>query len=830
MRGVSAAVGLGAPILMAMLFTAVRTAAGQEIYRKPPANIVKIVETPPPPAVSLDPSRQTMLLATRESMPPVADLARPMLRLAGMRIDPANNGRHGPRRMVGLSLKRVEPGAPERKVDLPADCDLSMPSWSPDGSRFAFTNTRDNGIELWIGDAATGKARAVTGPVLNGVGGSPFGWMPDGKRLVCRFIPEGRGAALQRPAAPVGPVVQESSGKTAPVRTLQDMLQDAHDEALFEHYASCQLAYVDASTGVRTNIGGVAIHNTVAPSPDGKYLLTSRTVRPYSYLVSMGDFPEVVEMWDAGGKVVREIARVPLREDTPIQGVEKGPRSFDWCATTDATLYWVEALDEGNPKNKVPHRDRVMRLAAPFTGEPTEVLKTEHRFTGISWLQSAGVGLVTEFDRDRRWWRAWLYELGGAAAPAPRLVWDMSTQDRYNHPGFPLDTRLPNGQSVVRVTPDGAIYLAGQGATPEGDRPFLDRMTLADLKATRLWRNEGEEIESIVDVLGDDAGAAVTTRESRESPPNYYVRDLKKGTRAALTDFRDPAPELRTARKELIKYKRADGVELSGTLYLPPGYKDGTRLPLFIWAYPLEYNDAGTAGQVTGSPHRFTQFTGPSHLFLLTQGYAILDNATMPVIGDPETVNDTFVEQIVGAAQAAIDKAVELGVADRDRVAVGGHSYGAFMTANLLAHCDLFRAGVARSGAYNRTLTPFGFQGERRTYWEAVDTYTKMSPFTYADKINDPLLMIHGEIDSNPGTFPIQSERLYHAVKGHGGTVRLVMLPYESHGYSARESVFHTLAEMIDWLDRHVKSAPARPSPSAAVGVNGSAGGSDGGR
>ena len=774
----------------------------QEVYRKPPPEIVKVLEAPPLPAVSIDPTRRMMLLVARENLPPIADLAQPMLRLAGSRINPNTNGPHGPRRFVGMMLRAIE-GRAERPVELPADSNVGFPTWSPDGARFAFTITKPDGIELWVAEAATGKARALSGPELNTAAGSAFRWMPDSRHLVCRFVPAGRGAAPERPAAPVGPITQETSGRTSPVRTFQDLLQDAHDEALFDYFMTSELVMVNTLTGERRAIGAPAVYSTVDPSPSGEYLLVGRTVRPYSYLVTGWSFPEIVEVWNIGGRTVREIARVPLRDEVPIEGVETGPRDFEWRDTAPATLVWAEALDGGDPKNKVPHRDRVMTLAIAAGAEPVEVLKTEHRYRGLSWLET-GPALVNEYDRDRRWSRTWLYDCDTGAAP--RLVWDRSVNDRYGHPGTPIYEGTPAGRSVVRVE-DGAIFLAGQGATPEGDRPFLDRMSLADFSTARLWRNEGESYESIVDVL-DDPGKVLLSYETTTTPPNYYIHGLAGGTRAQVTHFEDPAPELRNISKELVTYTRDDGVLLSATMYLPPGHTPGRRLPLLIWAYPLEYNDPSTAGQVSGSPHRFTQIGGISHLFLLTQGYAVMDSATMPVVGDPETVNDTFIEQIVASARAAIDKAVAMGIADPARVAVGGHSYGAFMTANLLAHCDLFRAGIARSGAYNRSLTPFGFQGERRTYWEAVETYTKLSPFTHANKIKAPLLLIHGQLDSNSGTFPIQSERLYHAVKGHGGTARLVLLPFESHGYQARESVMHTLAEMIDWLDAHVKSTP----------------------
>ena len=231
-----------------------------------------------------------------------------------------------------------------------------------------------------------------------------------------------------------------------------------------------------------------------------------------------------------------------------------------------------------------------------------------------------------------------------------------------------------------------------------------------------------------------------------------------------------------------LTYKRADGVPLSFELYLLPDYGPGTRLPTLIWAYPREFNDADTAGQVFGSSKRFTEVTGYSQLFHVLNGFAVLDNASMPVVGDVDTVNDTYIKQIVDDAKAAIDKAAEMGVTDPARVAVVGHSYGAFMTANLLAHCDLFKAGIAESGAHNRTLTPFGFQSERRTIWQAPDVYIKMSPFMYADKIKTPMLLIHGEADDNDGTFPIQSDRMYQAIRGNGGVARLVFLPFEAHG------------------------------------------------
>ncbi len=805
--------------LLAVVLTAVAFVVGSaepghaEDYREPPAVVKRIVDAPPSPSFALDPTGTRALLVARTSHPPVADLARPLWRLGGYRLDPSTNGRHGPRSSVGLTILEIAERW-ERPITLPDDADIGSPVWNKDGTMVAFTLTTEDGIALWVADATTARARRLTDPSLNAALGAAFRWMPDGRRLICAFVDPEREDAPEPPREPEGPVIQESTGRKAPVRTYQDLLRNETDARRFEWIGTSQPALVDARSGERRDLPHLppAIYRRLDPSPDGQWLLVSRTTRPFSYSVPAYRFPEVIATVRLDGQERVEIAKPGLREEIPIGGVETGARGFRWRPDRDATLLYLEALDGGDPKREVEHRDRLVARDAPFRGTPREIYRTEHRFRGIDFLASGrGQVLIGEYDRDRRWTRTWLTHID-ERGDEPRLVWDRSVQDRYGDPGRAMQTLDARGRTVLRVE-DGALLLTGSGATPDGDRPFLDRLDLATLTTERVWVCEGERYETVAGLLGD--GTLLTRHETRTEPPNYWARDLESGEREPITRFVDPAPELAGVEGELVTYERDDGVPLSATLYLPPGHQEGERLPLVVWAYPLEYNDRSTAGQVRGSPYRFTRPRGTSHLFLLTQGYAVMDRAAMPVIGDPETVNDTFVKQIVGSAQAAIDFAVERGVADRDRVAVGGHSYGAFMTANLLAHCDLFRAGIARSGAYNRTLTPFGFQSERRTFWEAKDTYFKVSPFMHADRIDEPMLMIHGEIDNNSGTFPMQSRRMYHAIKGNGGHARLVMLPHESHGYRGRESVLHVLAEMIDWLDEHVKNAKPRPAPEA---------------
>ncbi len=792
-------------------------APGQQGYKKPPQDVLDILTAAVTPTASVSPARDTMLLATGLRYPPIADLAEPMLRLAGLRINPNTNGPHRFQYAVALTLKRINDGS-EIKIDLPAGAKIGAPQWSADGKKFAFTNTTNSGVELWVGDSASGKVGKLKAITINAVEGDPFQWMPDNRTLLVQLVPAKRRPAPTPSNVPREPNWQESSGKVGPVRTFQDLLKTPHDEDLFEYYATSQLAVIDSSSGKFTEVGQPAIFLSQDVAPDGQHILVARIRRPFSYLYPASAFPRDVEVWDTKGKLAYKLASLPLADQVPIDGVITGPRSYRWRPTEPATLVWVEALDGGDPKKKVPHRDRFLMLKAPFAGSPTELTKTEQRFAGSSWGEKDGLALVSDYDRDRRWVRTFMMS-ADKPGETPKLVWSRSIQDRYGDPGSPVTRLLPSGQRAILQNGDW-IFLLGAGASPEGDRPFLDRSNLQTQKSERLFRSDANQYEAPVALLDDDARRFITRHESPTAAPNYYLRTLGDATAnstMALTNFPDPTPQLRGIKKQLVTYKRADGVQCSFTLYLPPGYKEGTRLPTVVWAYPLEFTDPGTAGQVTGSTQRSTQIVGSSHLFFLLQGYAVLDNATMPVVGEPETVNNTYVEQIVMSAKAAIDKATEIGVTDPERVGVGGHSYGAFMTANLLAHSDLFRAGIARSGAYNRTLTPFGFQSERRTLWEAPDLYIKVSPFMVAHKINEPILFIHGEADNNTGTFPIQSERMYQAVRGHGGTVRLVTLPLEAHGYAGRETIEHVLFEMINWFDKYVKNAPPRQKQQTAV-------------
>lgn len=800
----------GACLIALLLATTAHAQEPATGYHRAPDAIAKILETPPTPSVAVSPDHRTLAILGRENLPSIANLSKPILRLAGYRIDPATNGQAEMRVqwLNALSFKDIASGR-AIAVKLPAGTRFSAPDWSPDGARMAFYVQEADALSLWIAERDGSARRVARG--LNGTFGTPFTWTPDSKALIAYMVPAGRGAAPVADATPTGPVVQESMGRVSAARTYEDLLRNATDEALFDHYFTGQLVRIDM-TGATRPIGQPGLITDFSVSPDGRYLLTERLKRPYSYLLPAGYFPTEIAVATIDGKPVRTLVDRPLADDLPVDfdATVKGPREAMWRADASATLVWAEALDGGDPKAKVAFHDRILMQPAPFTAAPVELAQTPARFATILWGNDDFAMVV-----DREWRTRTEHRLGVAPGrPGPaRTLLTRNYQDQYGDPGFPMTEENDAGKPVMRFTPArDAVYVTGDGATKAGAFPFLGVMPVAGGEQKRLWTAKAPYYESVVALLDDKGQRMLTRRESAKLAPNYVLRSVKGGSAKAVTDFADPAPVLAGVTQRTITYNRADGLPLSGSLYLPAGYdakRDGP-LPTLLWAYPAEYTDAKVAGQTVDQGNRFVRPRGISHLFLLTQGYAILDNPAMPIIGENGAeANDTYVQQLRDDAQAAVDAVVKLGVADRNRMAVGGHSYGAFMTANLLAHTDLFRAGIARSGAYNRTLTPFGFQAEQRTYWQATSTYTEMSPFTYANRIKEPILLIHGAADDNSGTFPIQSERMYAALKGNGATVRYVVLPNEAHGYRALESTEETLWQMTDWLDRYVKPKAA---------------------
>ncbi len=779
-------------------------------YQMPPKAIADLIDAPRTPEVSISPDQQWMLLMKYPLLISLEDLSQPELRLAGLRINPRTNGPSRGWFFNELTFKKISDGSEHRITGLPENPRITNVKWSPDGKWVAFVISQSDHLELWVVKTEDGKAVCLSQLALNAVYGSPYNWLSDSKTIIAQTIPADRGTAPKEPTVPSGPIIQENTGGKAPARTYQDLLKNAFDKALFEYYAITQMTKVTLDSK-SAPIGTPAVIRSASSSPDGKYILIETIHRPFSYTVPVYRFPKKTEVWDLEGNVVYEVTDLPLAESIPIAfgSVRTGRREIGWQADANATLHWVEALDGGDAGAEAEKRDQVYMLPAPFDGNPVPLMTLELRYSDIMWGNDK-LAIVSEW-----WWktrniRAWQVR-PGSPDTEPRLLMDRSWEDRYNDPGQPLMHRTDRGTSVLLTADKGkTLFLSGDGASEEGDRPFLDEFDLNTLESKRLFRSQEPYFERPVRFLDVKKRELLMRRESVSEPPNYFLRDLKKDDLKQVTFFPHPTPQLKDVQKELIRYKRSDSVEMTATLYLPAGYSpDDGPLPMIMWAYPQEYKSADAAGQVTDSPYRFIRIGWWSPLLWLIHGYAVLDDPTMPIVGEgDEEPNDTYVKQLVASAQAAVDEVVRRGVADRDRIAIGGHSYGAFMAANLLAHSDLFRAGIARSGAYNRTLTPFGFQSEERTLWEAPDVYFTMSPFMHAEKVSEPILLVHGEADNNSGTYPLQSERFYGALKGQGATVRLVMLPHESHSYRARESVMHVLWETTEWLDKYVKNAP----------------------
>jgi dipeptidyl aminopeptidase/acylaminoacyl peptidase len=788
-------------------------------YQEPPKAIVDLVDTRPTPFVELSPAdssgKKWMLIGYISGLPTIADLAQPELRLAGLRFNPKTNGPSRGRYLTGLGLQALPAGKEISVAGLPRDVKIRFTSWAPDARHFSFINISDAavgaGLSLWIVDVSSAQAHRIPGVALNGVFGSPCEWTADSQSLLCKTVVDGRSPAPKRSEVPAGPVIQENLGRVTPGATYEDLLKSPEDEQIFDYYATSQIRLVRLD-GAISSIGKPGVITGASASPDGKYVLVDERHQPYSYLLPFEMFPERASVINLSTRVTKQLADKPLEDTIPNihDAVESGPREFVWRSDAPSGVCWIEADDGGDPRKDVAIRDTIFLLNAPFDGSPHKLAELPLRFRRIVW-SSDRLTLVEERRwRDRK--RVILAVSPGTAA-APVKLFEGSFEDRYHDPGSPFEVMNAAGKYVLQTSPDASsAYFRGEGASPEGDIPFVSTMNVATGEAKRLWQSGASYFESATAVLDAARPTLLIRRESPDLSPNYYARDLSKNSWDQVTFFPNPYGSAPLPKKQVLKYKRADGVELSANLYLPPNYKpqDGP-LPTLMEAYPTEYKTKAAAGQISGSPYQFPLLYWGSPMPFVATGYAVLENATIPIIGEGQAEpNDTYVEQLVASAKAAIDEGVRLGVVDRSRVAVMGHSYGAFMTANLLAHSDLFKAGIARSGAYNRTLTPFGFQNEDRTYWQAPQIYYNLSPFSFADKIKTPILLIHGEADNNSGTFPIQSERLFSAIKGQGGTVRFVLLPLESHGYAARESVLHMFWEMNNWLTTYVKN-PAAP-------------------
>tara|TARA_B100001121_G_scaffold177701_1_gene155103 strand:- start:242 stop:2653 length:2412 start_codon:yes stop_codon:yes gene_type:complete len=777
-------------------------------YKKPPEVISSMIEADPQPNLSFNNKGDYALVMVRDGYKPIEDLAIEELRIAGTRIDLK---RYTSSRMTYYkSFYLIDINTGENiNLDYPKDGKFSFFSWSPDETKIAYTNTTESGVELWVVDLNTKKSKKLSEKYINDILISPFQWFNSGSSLLVSYRCNSDMPLIK--SVPSGPIIQQTNNQNAPSRTYQDLIKNKNDEILFEYYSCVELHKVSIN-GSDSKIVDRGMIKDYDISPGQDYLLVKKIKKPFSYLVPYYRFPYEVKTINIDNNIENIIADIPIDEVRPIgfDATRVGIRSVSWRDDKASELYWVEANDNGDPKVEVDGRDIVYTLESPFNGNKNELLRTNLRFSNIRW-STGNYAFLTE-----RLWKnrnevISLVDL--KARSIDKVLFDRQYDDIYSNPGTPVYKKNNFNRNIVDIKKN-SVYMVGQGGSPEGYKPFLSVLDLKSLKNKILFRSEAPYYETPVKVFTNKINSLVTSRESNSENPNYFLRDLQNGTKRQITFFDNPYKKLEQLKKEVINYKRKDGIDLSAVVYTLNTYESDNegRLPVLIWAYPREYTSKKVASQVRNSPYRFTRINYGSPIFWALRGYAVMASTEMPIVGfDGDQPNDSFREQLIMNAEAAIDKIVDMGIGDRDRVGLGGHSYGAFMTANLLAHSDLFAAGIARSGAYNRTFTPFGFQREERTYWEAPELYNYMSPFMHADKVNEPLLLIHGEEDNNSGTFPVQSIRFFNAIKGHGGTSKLVMLPRESHGYRAKESILHMLYEMDSWLETHVKNKNTKP-------------------
>ena len=855
-------------LVMTALVLAGSLPAFADGFRHPAQEIEALTMASPLPTYYFSPDYKKAVTGFRQCRQvPIAELAASEARIGGLRLDPKNFSETRENYFERLEVLDVATGRTVPVAGLPADARVKFITWSPSGRYVAFTLSFPDHVELWRMDmaAAAPKAEKLTAERVNTIFGTPFQFLDDDHILFKAVPADHRQAPAQ--ALAQSSVVQEVLGEKKSIRTYQDLLQSPADEALYDYCCTSQLM-VWSPEGVR-KVAEPAIWRSVDPSPDGSYAIVTTEHHPYSYVQAHNSFPSKQFIMNlADGSIVRmlrdgtvkEERKAPAKDDKapkgPKEPAKPKPAGFGWRPDQPATLYWSESEGGGmgpmgfpgmgpmgpppggdpadKDTTKVPEKDRpektftdrLYQCKAPFDFENDKqlLLAPEYRMGRITWCDDK-LALFEESSTKQKFRRLVTFVPGDTLAPR-KTLYTLSTEvDTLGDMpvyGRPYMVRNAYGRNVLWTDAKHAqIYLSGNDRrdTEGFKHGFLDKVSLKDGKMTSVWTSASDCKESMTAITDFQRIKLLARREAYGVVPDYWELDLRKKTARQVTHIEDPVPQMaQLVTDQYVTYTRKDGLRCYAHLYLPAGYdkeRDG-RLPVFMWTYPYEYRTPVECDKARPDKYKYTKPTYGSAMIWATQGYAVLDEFTMAILAaDKDSLpNDRFLEQLVMSAEAAVDFVCDsIGVGDRERIAVGGHSYGGFMTANLLAHTKLFRAGIARSGAYNRSLTPFGFQSERRNYWTAKKVYDEMSPFNYADKIKDALMIIHGQQDNNTGTFPVQSERLYQALVYFGGTARYVQLPYESHGYQGIETTLDMLYETGAWLDKYVKNAEPRKKP-----------------
>jgi len=845
-----------------------------ESYLRPPDRIAKLVQAPWWKNTTLadpSPDRTHFVRLESEGMPSLASFARPHLNLGGLQIDPAANRARALTTRAATGLELVGIDGRGVQVKLPAGTTVSDPAWSPDGSRIAFLVHSDRATHVYVADVASGRSREVSRTPVLATLTTSLEWLPDGSGLVTVLVPADRGAPPADPKVATGPEVRLSQPGDNQMWTYPTLLQTPHDKALLAYYTTGQLAVLGVDGRSERRIGAPAMIKSFDAGMDGTYFLVTVMTRPFSYLVPVGQFGQKQEIWDASGKVLATLTTTPL--DTGIKPDsatrarrEMEPRDPTW-RPDGAGLSFLELAPrkaeadsggarsgvgagaggdsgsdgEANPRGR--RGDRVMLWAPPFDSASLHPVYEAHaRMTDVNYTSSPDLVLVTEGSTRQGRPRFAPDEGEGRGGKVyavylsrPDTTYPIATyraDDFYGHPGTLLTRGAPprlggfyapresaHQPILAQLSSDGgSVFLQGtlysKKPLEDGPQEFIDRVEIETGKKTRVYEGEaGDTYENVVAALDDDATRLVVSRQSATTVPDFYLRDVGSGNLTALTHNTDYAPEITHAPTRVLTVKRLDGIEVQIKVTFPPGYHGETRLPALLWFYPMEYTDQEHYDESNRDYNKnaFPRLGVRSMVYFVELGYAVVE-PDAPIIGDAGEMNDHYVNDLRNDLAAVVDELDRDGDIDRQRLAVGGHSYGAFSTANALVHTPFFKAGIAGDGNYNRTLTPFRFQTERRNLWEDFDLYHAMSPLFFADQLNGALLMYHGLADQNPGTFPIHSKRMFDALNYLGKTAALYYYPYENHGPATESTILDLWSRWTAWLDLYVKHARVEPA------------------
>jgi dipeptidyl aminopeptidase/acylaminoacyl peptidase len=830
-----------------------------EKYVLPPKEIADAVTAPRHLNVTLTnlgPDGAHFLVAHSAGLPGLKEYAKPYVNLGEQEFDvTANRARQlSTRKDTGFVLWNWKTGR-KTEIAAPPGRWVSSPSWSPDGTRIAYLVHSDTETSVYVAEIKDGKSRKlVAAPVLATLV-TTLEWSPDSQSILTVLVPQARKPMPARDAESAEPEVRVTNTGPSPNRTFRFLMHTPHDMAMFEWLTTGQMALLDCRTGAARNVGEPAMVRSLDLSVDGAYIRATSILKPFSYTVPVTSFGTLEAIYDLSGKKLAEVHRQPLRESTVTRGAgppaqtrfrggrggagggfgagagggrgDNDRRSVTWRPDGRGLGFLQmeprqrqQQDDAAGDRTPEPGRkDRVLQWLPPFdAGSLKVVFESETRIGNLLYSEDGETLFVSETKDGEEH----LFAVRASDPKTRHTIYKHKTVDSATDPGTLMTRRSSHRGTVVRLAPDQqSVFLSGtrysKNPAAQSPRPFVARVNFVTGERKDIFQSEENAFESVHGAGDDDIRVLFTTRETAATIPDSYARDLTTGELRKLTSNVDYSPEVTHAVRKRFQVERVDGIKFWVEVTLPQDYAPGTRLPAMFWFYPREYTDQKAYDQSAARYNRnaFPRVGTRSMSILTRRGYAVVE-PDCPIIGPQGQMNNNYVPDLRNNLWAVIDALDKMGIIDRDRLGIGGHSYGAFSTANAMIHTPFFKAGIAGDGNYNRTLTPITFQSERRLLWEARETYLEMSPLLYANQMNGALLMYHGQDDSNNGTDPINSDRLFHALNALGKTAALYSYPYEDHGPAMKETLLDLWARWDSWLERYVKNPQKEAQPKPA--------------